>query len=573
MSLQSQVIVNRVRLVFILIALFSLGLIYRLYSIQILAGEEYSLKADRQYVTTSPALVDRGSIFFTTKEGEQVTAAYQQTGNIVVINPSIISDPEAVYERINSVIPIDKEEFMKKAAKKSDPYEEILKKVDAVDAQKIVEPTIPGLQIYKQKWRSYPSGKLASNALGFMAYGKGDVLSGQYGLEYKYEDTLKRTNESTYTNFFVEIFSNIKKTFSEKTNWEGDVVTTIEPNVQGFLDTALESVNKQWSSEYTGGIIMDPTTGEIVAMSNYPTFDPNNFGAEKDAKIYSNKLVEDVYEMGSIIKPLTVAAGIDAGVITAKSTYNDKGFLVLNGKKISNYDGVGRGVIDIQQVLNQSLNTGVAYVVTQLGKDKFSQYMKNYGLDKKTGIDLPFEAAPLVANLNSPRDIEHATASYGQGIAMTPVATIRALAVLANGGKLINPHVVKKIDYRTGLFTTTPTDQFTQIIKPETSAEITRMLVRVVDEALRGGTVKLEHYSVAAKTGTAQISEGGGNGYYADRYLHSFFGYFPAYKPKFIIFLYTYYPKHVSYASETLTETFINLTKYLINYYDIPPDR
>jgi len=226
----------------------------------------------------------------------------------------------------------------------------------------------------------------------------------------------------------------------------------------------------------------------------------------------------------------------------------------------------------MQEVLSQSLNTGVAFVTQKIGNAVASKYFRSFGIDKKTGIDLPFEAASLVSNLNSTRDIEHATASYGQGIAMTPINTIRALSALANGGKLIWPHVVSKIEYSSGFSKTIELPEPAQVIKRETATEVTRMLVRVVDEALLDGAAKMDRYSVAAKTGTAQISDTV-RGYYDDRYLHSFFGYFPAYNPKFIVFLFTYHPKEVKYASETLTQSFMDITKYLINYYDIPPDR
>jgi cell division protein FtsI/penicillin-binding protein 2 len=571
MSAQSQVMNGRVRFIFILILLFALGLVYRLYFLQIIQGEAYSEKADRQYLSPNTALLDRGTIYFTSKDGDEVTAAYQKVGNIVVINPRLIENTDAVYERINSVVPIEKDDFLWRASKKDDPYEEILKRVELADGEKIAESPMPaGLQVNKQKWRSYPFESLASQVVGFMAYDHND-LAGRYGLERQYEDTLKRTNESIYTNFFVEMFSNIKNSFNTDVAKEGDIVTTIEPSVEDYLERTLEAVNKKWNSEYTGGIIMNPTTGEVVAMGLSPSFDLNDFSDENDSKVFSNRLVEDVYEMGSIIKPLTVAAGIDSGVINPKTTYFDAGFLVLNNRRISNFDGKGRGNVLIQEVLSQSLNTGAAYIASQLGNARFSEYMKGFGFDKKTGIDLPLEAAPLSDNLNSPREIEMATASYGQGIAMSPIATVRALAVLANGGKLVSPHVVSKIKYRTGITSTVKVPDPIQVLKPQTTEEVTKMLVKVVDEALIDGKAKNEHYSVAAKTGTAQISDG--KGYYDDRYLHSFFGYFPAYNPKFIIFLYTYWPKEVKYASETLTHSFIDLTKYLINYYDIAPDR
>jgi len=228
----------------------------------------------------------------------------------------------------------------------------------------------------------------------------------------------------------------------------------------------------------------------------------------------------------------------------------------------------------MQEVLNQSLNTGMVFVMQSMGRGAFAKYMNAYELGEETGIDLPNEARGLTNNLSSPRDVEYATAAFGQGIALTPIALTRALASLGNGGTLPEPHLLKEIRYGAGLSKGyVPNGSPKRVLKEETSEEITRMLVKVVDEALVGGTVKLPNYTIAAKTGTAQISKGEGRGYYDDRYLHSFFGYFPAYDPKFIIFLYAVEPKGARYASQTLTDPFMNLAKFLLAYYEVPPDR
>jgi cell division protein FtsI (penicillin-binding protein 3)/stage V sporulation protein D (sporulation-specific penicillin-binding protein) len=229
----------------------------------------------------------------------------------------------------------------------------------------------------------------------------------------------------------------------------------------------------------------------------------------------------------------------------------------------------------MQEVLNKSVNTGVAFVVSKMGKENFAKYMIDFGLGNETGIDLPNEAGGRISNLKSPRDIEYATASFGQGIAITPINAVRALSAVANGGTLVHPHIAKKIDYKVGLSKNISyaDSENKRVIKKETSEEITRMLVKVVDKALLEGTVKIPNYSVAAKTGTAQIAKPGGGGYYDDRYLHSFFGYFPAYNPRFLIFLLTLEPKGAAYASNTLTAPFMDTVKFLINYYEIPPDR
>jgi len=273
------------------------------------------------------------------------------------------------------------------------------------------------------------------------------------------------------------------------------------------------------------------------------------------------------------MKPLTMAAGFDTGAITPTSTYNDTGTMTLNGKTIANYDGRARGVTDMQTILSQSLNIGAATVGLKVGGANMAKYFDSYGLGEKTGIDLPNEATGLVKNLSAGRDIDIATASYGQGIAVSPMEMTRALSILANGGYLVTPHLVREIDYVGGTKNVVAIKKAGPILDPKTVHQVTTMLVTVVDTALKNGQIKNDHYTMAAKTGTAQIPDHVNGGYYTDRYLHSFFGYFPAYDPKFIVFLYQIYPKGAQYASETLTDPFNNLAKFLINYYNIPPDR
>jgi cell division protein FtsI (penicillin-binding protein 3)/stage V sporulation protein D (sporulation-specific penicillin-binding protein) len=547
-------------------------LIVRLYFLQIVYSQSYKLKADHQYSSISQNIFNRGSIFFVDKDGVKTSAATIKSGFFLTVNPRLIADAEEVYKKISAITTIDHDTFIKKATKQNDSYEEIIHRLTSDQAAAISTLDITGIGLYKEQWRFYPGDTVAAQTIGFVGFtDKSDGLVGQYGLESSDEEILKRTNQNIKMNAFAQMFSELS-TVVVSGGGEGDVVTTIEPTVQSFLEEQLVKTNKKWNSTLTGGIIIDPKTGEIYALGSYPTFNPNSYQKEESSKVFSNPLVENVYEMGSIVKALTMAAGLDAGVVTAQSTYNDTGSKTLNGKKISNYDGRARGVVPMQEVLNQSLNLGVAYVADKLGNTLFTKYMLDYGLGSKSGIDLPNEGRSLVNNLNSSRDIEHATASYGQGIAMSPMAITRALSVLANGGTLITPHVTKEIDYLTGRSLVTPIVEGERVIQQSTSKEITRMLVSVVDHALLEGAVKQTNYTIAAKTGTAQIADPQG-GYYSDRYLHSFFGYFPAYNPSFLVFLYTVYPKGVDYASHTLTQPFIDMVKNLINYYQIPPDR
>jgi stage V sporulation protein D (sporulation-specific penicillin-binding protein) len=558
---------SRIRFLSLCIIFVALFIITRLYILQIAEHDTYIDKADRQYARSANNIFSRGTISFTSKTGEEVSAATLKTGFTIAVNPEILKNPEGVFEKLSVLLPLDKTEFMQKATKQNDSYEEIAKRADYSVGEQVGTLSIAGLRPYKDRWRFYPGNSLASHTIGFLGY-QGDELAGRYGLERFYESTLKRS-EGAYVNFFAQIFSNIEKD-ATNTN-EGDVVTSIEPTVQTYLENVLAEVNKKYSSQYTGGIIIDPKTGVIYAIALKPDFDLNNTKAEKNVAVFSNPLVENVYEMGSIIKPLTVATGIDTGKITADTTYYDKGYVVVNNKKISNFDGKERGVVNIQTALSESLNVGMAFIVGKVGNDVFSDYMYKFGLDTKTGVDLPNEAKNLVTNLKSPRDIEHVTASFGQGIALTPVSTVRALSTIANGGYLIHPHVATKIKYKIGITKDIEFAPGEQVIQRKTAEEVTRMMVRSVDEYLRGGKLKLPNYSVAVKTGTAQIASGGS--YSEDDFLHSFVGFFPAYNPKFLVFLYTVKPRGVQYSSESLSDPFFDITKFLINYYEIPPDR
>ncbi|MEZ4104529.1 MAG: penicillin-binding protein 2 [Candidatus Paceibacterota bacterium] len=566
--------VVRVRIITGVVLMLALFLVLRLYNLQITQSEAYLEKADRQYVYTKQDLYSRGSIFFTTKDGEKVSAASIGSGYLLAFNPSQIVDSGDACNKLETFLSISKDECKRKATLEGRTYVEIETTLTEEQMEQISDLHITGVYLYRNQWRYYPANDLLAKTIGFIGYtDEDDKLRGKYGLERYYDEILFQENQVRSVNFFAEIFTNLGDLVYKKDEEEdGDIVTTIEPTVARMLDNILRETNEKYDSKMTGAIIMNPQNGEIYAMDTVPGFNLNN-RAEATVEDFRNPLVEDVYEFGSTIKALTMAAGLDSGAVTPHSTYDDKGFVTLDKFTIRNFDGRGRGVVDMQEVLNQSLNTGVSHVVKQMGKDKFRDYFLSFKLGGETGIDQPNEIYGLVENLNSPRDVEYATASFGQGIALTPIAVTRALAILGNGGHLVTPHIASSVQYKDGTVREIRYPQGKQVISKETSEEISRMLTIVVDEALAYGEYSMPNHTIGAKTGTAQIANPNGKGYYEDRFLHSFFGYFPAFDPKFIVFMYTVEPKGVSYASQTLTEPFMNITKFLINYYNVPPDR
>ena len=553
----------------LMLPLFALFVVLNLFVIQVNNGSYFREQADNQYIVASYNAFERGSIYFTDKLGTLTTAAGNKNGYKITIDPSKTKELDMVFDVINPYYSLGtKENFISNISPIASYYE-VANEIDVDTAKKIKKELGSRVQIYSEKWRVYPLGSVASHLLGLMGY-KGDEYAGRYGLERYYESTLKRTSADIYTNLFAKIFHGVKNLNKDDLAKEADIVTSIEPQVQMFLESTVKGIQETWRSERTGAIIMDARTGEIVGMSATPDFDPNDLsGSTVDE--FKNPLVENVYEMGSVIKPLVVAMALDSKVIKEQSTYNDLGSVAVGNRIVYNFDKKGRGLVTIQDILNQSLNTGMVYISKQIPKEKFRNYFEAYGFAKKTNIDLPNEVAGITGNLKSNRDVEFANMSFGQGIAMSPLSMITASSALANKGIRLQPHVVKKFIYRNGISKDVEYPVSNRVISEASAQQISKMLVNVFD-SYGDGKSKIPNYTVAGKTGTAQIPSPNG-GYYQGRNLHSFIGYFPAYESRYIIFLYTVYPKEIKYSSQTLLNPFKSTVEFLINYYNVPPDR
>ena len=602
--------------IFIILICFTL-IIIRLFYLQILHKDYYRQQAENQYVYSSGDNFDRGNIYFTDNQGSLSVAAQVSTEYNIALDPRVIkssflkninkqdldfkileSKSEDLYKLLKKVFTsnlaetnenkinfLDLETFQNKIAKDS-AFEIVAENVGEEIANKIISLHIKGVIVNRKKSRIYPGKEIAAKVLGFVGYVQNSPGKiGLYGLEKYYNDVLSRNNQEKKINFFAEVFSDLqnynksinanssdaKDNLTNSNNY-GDLNLTLDIWVERFLHEILILTKNKWQSEKVGGIIMNPNDGSIIAMDEIPSFNPNDYSKVENIKYYNNDLVSGVYEMGSILKPLTIAAALDSNSINLDTKYNDTGMVEFNDYKIYNYDKVARGPnTSIQKILDKSLNVGIAFVVQKLGWEKLLEYFSEYGFGKETGIDLPNESAGLVKNLESGVMVDAVTAGFGQGIALTPIQTIRALAILANGGKLINPHVVDSITNHLSQAKKIIPDEEKIIFKnASTSQIISEMLIQVVDTTMKSGNPK---HSVAAKTGTAQIPNPQTGKYFKDRYLHSFFGYFPAQNPKYIIFLYQIYPQGAEYSSQTLKSPFFDLVQFLISYYKVPPDR
>ena len=454
--------------------------IAKLFYLQVVHGKLYVEVADRQYVTTVSNLFDRGTIYFTQKDGTLVSAATLKSGFDLAVNGKLIGDPQVLYQKLGSVLGIDQNTFLSQVSHPEDTYIPLTNELDQTTAATVSALKLPGVTLYRNNWRFYPAGELASQVIGFMGY-IGNDFAGRYGLERTYDTVLARTDQQLYVNFFAEVFSNLAKLVNTNQQVEGDVVTTIEPTVQQNLETVVKGVVAKWNSDRAGGIIMNPNTGAIYAMALDDGFDLNDTKSVTNISQFQNPLVENVYEVGSIMKPVIMAIALDQGAVTPTTTYFDQGFVKVANRTIYNFDKRGRGLATMQTVLNQSLNTGMVFVMQHMNMDAFRTQWKTFGFGEKTGVDLPAEGTGLISNLATDNAVNFANASFGQGVAVTPIEMIRALSVLANGGHLVTPHVADEIQYPTGLSKTLDWPVTGQLIKPETDKTITQMLVTVFD--------------------------------------------------------------------------------------------
>lgn len=547
------------------------AILVRLFFLQVSYADVYGETAARQYAVAFSSLPTRGDIFFSDRQGALVPAAVTKRVYMLAGNPQKITDSAATYEELAHIMNFDKEEFFSRASATS-TYTVFLKDIPKEKAEEFMRLQIPGIWIAGEEGRMYPEGLIASQALGFVGYVDNERV-GRYGVEQQYEKILAGSSGNSTSKKSKDgfLFSFAKTLLAEKK--EGaDIVLTIDPHIQSISHQITADLMEQWDAVSAGILVIQPQTGAILAMESLPSFDPNSYSTVEDYDVFLNPFTQKSFEMGSIVKPLTMAAGLDAYAISEATTYYDAGFVRVRDAEIKNYDGKGRGLQSMYDILDQSLNTGAVFIMQQLGMSQFKDYMERFGLGDTTGIDLPQEIAGNMENLEVGREVEYATASFGQGIAVTPLALATALSTIANGGELVRPYIVDHVMEGDTVVTKTVPSVRRRVLRKDTTEVVSRMLSKVVDKTLAGGLVAMPGYYIAAKTGTAQIANTNGSGY-SDQYLHTFFGYAPAFDPQFLILLFLEKPVGVRYASQTLSEPFHRLSEFIIHYYGILPDR
>lgn len=431
----------------------------------------------------------------------------------------------------------------------------------------IKEHDIHGLAFIEESKRYYPNDNLAAQVLGFV--GTDDI--GLDGLEMALDGTIKGSlskhvvdTDSRGVPIFQSIF-----TFAPPKQGK-NVYLTLDSTIQFIVE---ESLDKAMASTRAAGatvIVMNPRTGDILAMANRPTFNPNQF-YKFSPESWKNRAVSNIYEPGSTFKSIVAAAALQEGLVQPDERFIDKGYVEVSGRRIKNWSGESYGNITFIDIIKNSINTGFVQVGMRLGATKLTNYTRAFGFGQPTNIELPGESDGILFKPENMRDSDLATMSIGQSIAVTPLQLVTAVAAIANDGVLLRPHIIKEIQNEDGsVYSAASTQVVRQVISLDTARKLTGMLEKVVSEG-GGKKASVPGYRIAGKTGTAEKLREGGGGYYAGRYIASFVGFAPVEDPQVVILVVLDDPNGVYYGGEIAAPVAKDIFAKVLRYLNVHP--
>jgi cell division protein FtsI/penicillin-binding protein 2 len=557
----------RIYILVVFIFLAAGTVIFRLYTLQVLAHAFYQEMASDQHKVYEDLVPRRGEIFARDSDSYYPVATNKELSLVFAV-PREIDDPKAAAREMAAVLELDERELAEKLDQPESWYAVIAHKVGEDKASVIKDKNIKGIYFTPENERFYPGGSFASQLVGFVG-SNGQKQKGLYGLEAYWNKDLegregRLEQERDTGGSWISIGD---KVMSPAENG-ADLYLTIDHTIQYRAEMAIKKSLEKFQADSGSIVILEPGTGAVLAMASAPDFNLNEFSKVEDMSLFSNPVVGSPYECGSVFKPITMSAGIDAKVVTPDTTYTDTGAVNEAGYTIKNSDGKANGVQTMTQVLEKSLNTGVIFVEKLLGNLRFYEYVKNFGLGEKTGIETLGEVPGNISGLKDLKDINAFTATFGQGTAITPIQLATAFAAIANEGKLMQPHVIDKIVYGDGKEDVTQPTEKRRVISKETSLDLARMMVSVVQNG-HGKKAGVPGYLVAGKTGTAQIPRKDGPGYEEGAHIGSFVGFAPAYDPRFVMLVKLDNPKNVEWAESSAAPTFGEMAKFMLDYFGV----
>lgn len=556
---------RRLSFVSVIVTLLSAILVVRLVSLQIQLPEEeiayLEQMRDDSYHDLRYEAPARGEIYDRNGYLLATNATQYQVG----LSPTLIADPGDVLAKLAAATGRDPvalwEQWETEREKGAYWYPLVGGNVDPAMGQSIEDLALPGVKLEPIQRRYYPQNALAGPVIGFVS------LEGQgyYGVEGYYNEQLAgRIEDSTSRESNIPF----EAVYAPPPQPGANLVLTIDRDVQFLAEEHVQQGMETYQAESAMILVMDPRTGEILAMAASPGYDPNQYGSHP-AEHYVNSTVGSVYEPGSVFKVLTMACALEAGIVTPDSMYIDDGLIEVGGRKIENWDKRAYGQQDMTQLLVRSLNVGAAKLSTTLGPSRFYPCLEDFNIGSPTGIDLEGEEAGRLKKWGDPywSESDLGTNAFGQGVSVTPIQMITSVSAIANRGLLVRPHVIYQQVGSDGVFTAQP-QYLGRPISEQVARDVAEMMISVVEYG--APKAKVPGYTVAGKTGTAQIPIPGG--YEDDTSIASFVGFLPADDPQVIVLVRLDRPQTSIWGTQTAAPLFSQFAQRLVVLLEIPPD-
>ncbi len=547
------------------------GLIFfRLFFLQVATHDKWVAMAKDLHGAEIEISADRGEVFID-DGGQPYPLAVNREIPTVYIVPKEVTDQDRVASELTRILQVDRDLLVYKMRNHDDPFEIVKKRITDEERAKVGELKLAGVRFLPEKYRYYPAGELASHVIGFASLEDNGKVGG-YGIEASLNKLLQGSSgsleqEKDAAGRWLPL-TDRKVTDAEH---GANVYLTLDRNIQFETEKIMHDAVEKYASDRASAIVMDPKTGRILAMASSPQFDPNKYREVENYADFLNTTLSLAYEPGSIMKPITMAIGLEEGKVTPDSEFSDPGSISIGGFTIHNAEEKTYGQSSMYKVLEQSINTGVIYVERQVGNEAYRDYMKRFGFGEKTGIELPAELPGDIKSLErTNQDIQFYTASFGQGITTTPIQMVQAYGAMANHGVMMKPQIIKRIEYADGHTEEREPERVRQVLGEKASEDIGKMLRTVVTKG-HGKRADVPGYLVGGKTGTAQVAKSGSKGYEEGLTIGSFIGYAPIQDPQFVVLVKLDNPKNVEWAESSAAPAFGEIMHFLLEYAKIPP--
>ncbi len=554
----------RIFVVFILLFLCFPLIFLRIIQLQLVKKDELSRLASKQHQSIITFIPKRGTIY----DAKGKILAKSIDVNSVYARPSDVKNPSQTAKKLAAILDLKRGALIKKfKTKKSFVW--VRRKVTPKETARIEESRLEGIHFVRESRRFYPHSHVAAHLVGFV----GIDSKGLEGIEAKYNDRLSGNTTRLILErdaFGREIITEVPIPGKSPQNY--NLYLTIDTNIQYTVEKELKAAVEGQRAKRGMAVVMDPMSGKVLAMANYPSFNPNRFW-DTPPGTWRNRVVSDIFEPGSVFKVFLASAALEEKVAKRHDIFFcENGAYVLSGKTIR--DVKKYGWLSLENIIKYSSNIGAAKIAQRVGREKFYHSIREFGFSHKTGIDLPGEAMGIIRRPKTWSKVALGNIAFGQGIAVTSIQLITALSAIANGGNLLRPYVVDRIvDSQGKIISQSHPVIVRRVLSEEVAETMTTILTSVVREGGTGTRAALSYYEAAGKTGTAQKVDSLVGGYYEDRFISSFVGYVPSNQPRLVILVMIDEPQGIPYGGRVAGPVFKNIAERSLQYLNIPPTK